>query len=254
MPKILGMTKKPHWVPLVTLGPHYEWSGDGHDKLNAIGFPVWGIRDVWSGKWLGLWVVPNNHLGEVVAYLYLSVVECGANREAFALELPMSELPAHKFLHSINNTTIEWGWLHFHLQWGDKVEKYNYNSNDPVEYELIQWLWPMVIQAELDWLHDHFNNHHVHKDHVKENLSGVSPNVAMALLHKYNGQNCLQIVDTTLIHQLKEELGGADLIRFVSVEFAQCAQAVFDTLHLMLSLENVWAIFWAMRQIMKQNK
>ncbi|KAF8581387.1 hypothetical protein K439DRAFT_1619108 [Ramaria rubella] len=67
--------KKPHWVPLVTLGPHYKWSRDGHDKLNVIGFPVWGIQDVWSGKWSGLWVVPNNHLGEVVAYLYLSVVE-----------------------------------------------------------------------------------------------------------------------------------------------------------------------------------
>ncbi|KAF8591821.1 hypothetical protein K439DRAFT_1656506 [Ramaria rubella] len=233
------VTKKPHWVPLVTLEPHYEWSGDGHDKLS---------------QWLGLWVVPSNCLGEVVAYLYLSVVEevvgmpiqstmdcgsemmkmygfayalrlllqplSGANREAFAPELPISELPAHKFLCSISNTTIEWGWLHFRLQWGDNVkviwqegvEKYNYNSNDPAEYELIQWLWPMVIQAELDWLHDHFNNHCVRKDHVKKNPSSVSPNVAMALPHKYNGQNCFQIVDTTLIHQLKEELGGADLI------------------------------------------
>jgi len=59
---------------LVNLGPHEEWSGDGHDKLKQIGFPVYGIRDVWSGKWLGLWVMPNNRLKEAVAYLWLSLV------------------------------------------------------------------------------------------------------------------------------------------------------------------------------------
>lgn len=59
---------------LEALGPHDAWSGDGHDKLAKIGFPIYGIRDVWSGKWLGLWVVPNNRLGTVVAYLYLSLV------------------------------------------------------------------------------------------------------------------------------------------------------------------------------------
>ena len=59
---------------LVNLGPHEEWSGDGHDKLKQIGFPVYGIRDVWSGKWLGLWVMPNNRLKEAVAYLWHSLV------------------------------------------------------------------------------------------------------------------------------------------------------------------------------------
>jgi hypothetical protein len=56
------------------LGPHHEWSGDGHDKLAQIGFPIWGIRDKWSGKWLGLWVVPNNRLKLVIAYLYLRLI------------------------------------------------------------------------------------------------------------------------------------------------------------------------------------
>jgi hypothetical protein len=67
--------KKVHRVPLVVLGPHYGWSGDGHDKLTAIGFPIWVLHDVWSGKWLGLWVIPNNHLGEAIAFLYLSLIE-----------------------------------------------------------------------------------------------------------------------------------------------------------------------------------
>lgn len=66
--------KKIHRTPLVALGPHDEWSADGHDKLSAIGFPVWGVRDKWSTKWLGLWTVPNNRLKLAIAYLYLSLV------------------------------------------------------------------------------------------------------------------------------------------------------------------------------------
>lgn len=46
--------QKIHHVPLVSLGPHHKWSGDGHDKLSGIGFPIWSLQDKWSGKWLGL--------------------------------------------------------------------------------------------------------------------------------------------------------------------------------------------------------
>ncbi|KAF8589668.1 hypothetical protein K439DRAFT_1383140 [Ramaria rubella] len=273
--------KKPHHVALVTLGPHYEWSGDGHDKLSAIGFPVWGIRDVWSGKWLGLWVIPNNRLGTVIAYLYLSLVEelggmpiqsttdCGSEttkmygfanalREAFSPELPITELPAHQFLQSIRNTTIERGWLRVRLQWSDNikviweegVQKYEYNSNDPQQYDLVRWLWPKLIQGELDRLRDHFNNHRVHKNRTKKNPSGVPPNVAMALPHRYNAQNCLQSVNVTLIRQLKEELGGESLLQFVSDEFTERALSIFNALNTTLELDNVWVVFLVMRRSM----
>jgi hypothetical protein len=61
--------KKIHCVATVALGSHYCWSGDGHDKLNKIGFLVWAIQDVWSGKWLGIWVVPDSHLKYVIVPL-----------------------------------------------------------------------------------------------------------------------------------------------------------------------------------------
>ena len=74
------MAKKVHHVPLVALGRHHHWSRDGHDKLVKIGFPVWGIQDMWMGKWLGLWTIPDNWLKVVIAYLYLSlVVELGGD-------------------------------------------------------------------------------------------------------------------------------------------------------------------------------
>jgi hypothetical protein len=68
-------TKKICHTQLLALGIHHEWSGDGHDKLSSIRFPIWGVRDKWSSKWLGLWVVPNNCLKLTVAYLYLSLVK-----------------------------------------------------------------------------------------------------------------------------------------------------------------------------------
>jgi hypothetical protein len=83
--------KKIHRTVMVCLGPHHEWSGDGHDKLTAIGFPIWGIRDVWSGKWLGLWVVPNNRLKDVIAYLFLKLVHehGGLFQQRFLIILPL---------------------------------------------------------------------------------------------------------------------------------------------------------------------
>jgi hypothetical protein len=60
--------------PLVALGPHDEWSCDGHDKLVKYGFPIWGVRDKWTALWLGLWVVPNNRDQRIIAYVFLSLV------------------------------------------------------------------------------------------------------------------------------------------------------------------------------------
>ena len=74
--------KKTHRSPLVALGPHHEWSADGHDKLTSIGFPTW---DKWAGKWLGLWIVPNNRLQLAVAYLYLSLIFLLGGTIAFIL-------------------------------------------------------------------------------------------------------------------------------------------------------------------------
>ncbi|KIJ31043.1 hypothetical protein M422DRAFT_79754, partial [Sphaerobolus stellatus SS14] len=53
---------------------HKEWSGDEYDKLKRIGFSIYGVQDVWSGKWLGLWVIPDNRLKDIVAYLWQSLV------------------------------------------------------------------------------------------------------------------------------------------------------------------------------------
>ncbi|KAF5346279.1 hypothetical protein D9757_014839 [Collybiopsis confluens] len=257
---------------LVCLGPHHEWSGDGHDKLSAIGFPIWGIRDVWSGKWLGLWVVPNNRLKIVIAYLFLLLVhklggipvqmttDCGSElvmvygfanalRETFASDLAVDILPAHRFLQSIHNITIERGWLRLRLDRGDNVKIFwdagsnIYNESNETHSDLAKWLWSTLIQAELDSVQDAFNNHCVRKDRVKF-PSGVSPNVAFSLYEHYAADNGLLPVDCSLIGKLMEDLGEEELIRFVSKEYEQKAKDVFRKIGSpKLTMKNVWNIF-----------
>ncbi|KIK79777.1 hypothetical protein PAXRUDRAFT_160336 [Paxillus rubicundulus Ve08.2h10] len=253
---------------LVSLGPHHEWSGDGHDKLNVVGFPIWAARDVFSGKWLGMWVVPNNHCGNTITYLYLSLVHqygvgmllqttqvygfVNALREYFLPHLLVDELPAHCFLKSVHNITIECGWLPLRQQWGDNVKVFweagheVYNNMDFRQWLLVQWLWPKLIQQELDKLMDTFNNHVVCHNQKKKLPSGVSPNVAFALHAQFGGQDCLQKVNQHVVEQLMEEIGGEGLICFVDVGYVTHAQAIFDSLRFTeLTLQNDWAILSA---------
>ncbi|TFK78072.1 hypothetical protein K466DRAFT_507789, partial [Polyporus arcularius HHB13444] len=266
-------SKKKHRTVLIVRGPDFEWSCDGHDKLSAIGFPIWGVRDVWSGKWHGIWVVRSNRLKKTIAYLYLRLVKqrggmplqtttdrgsettgvyafASALREEFAADLPVDELPAHRFLPSIENTTIERGWLRLRLEWGDDVKifweagKDVYDEMDPDHYDLVQYLWPKLIQQELDALCDKLNNHKTRKDRNKLNPSGVAPNIAYTLPERYGGERGgLQPVDTGLIERLMEDLGGEDLVRFVSHEYEDRADAVFATLGVeKLTFHNVWNV------------
>ena len=62
-------------VPKYPIGIHECWLGDGHNKLYKISFPVWAMVDDAMSKWLGAWVVPSNRMGEIVAYLFLCLVE-----------------------------------------------------------------------------------------------------------------------------------------------------------------------------------
>jgi hypothetical protein len=113
--------------------------------------------------------------------------------------------------------------------------------------ELVQWLWPTLIQQELDELKDRLNCHTTRYDSSKKIPSGVSPDVAFLLCTEYGGENCLQPVNVAVVQHLMEEIGGEELIRFVSVEYAARAQLVFNTLGVSkLTFENIWEVFSTM--------
>ncbi|KAG1802206.1 uncharacterized protein HD556DRAFT_1429779 [Suillus plorans] len=219
-------------MPLVVLGPHHEWSGNGHDKLTQIGFPIWVIRDIWSGKWLSIHVLPNNRLKDAIAYLYLSLCYQLGMPIRIATDCGSETTEMYGFANAlcVHNTPIERGWLCLP---GSGI----YDEMDLRQYQMV---WPKLIQQELNQLQEQFNNHRVRKDSSKKLPSDVSPNVAFVLHDKYQAENCLQAVDHEVVRQLMESIGGEDLICFVSVEYENHAQTIFINLGFKeLSFHNV---------------
>ncbi len=89
----------------------------------------------------------------------------------------------------------------------------------------------------------------VRYDKEKKLPSGTAPNVAYSLHAQYGIENYLQPVDRNTIRELKEALGGEDLIRFVSVEYARRAEDIFGSLGVKLTFDTVWMIFQMMQPL-----
>lgn len=267
-------------VQLISRGPNEVWCCDGHDKLSKYGFGMWGIRDKFSRKWLGLWVLPNNRIGGVVAFLWLSLVhklggiprqtssDCGTeNLEiagfAGALQETLTRAgdeapPAHIFLRSVHHIPIECGWLdlrralgynlQIHWERGNNV----YKLNDPIHQTLVRWLWPPVIQKELDRFCDEANNKRVRKQKNKVLPSGVSPNISYTFPERFEGEDCLQPIDRNLVQAMLDSERMRPEKRLatdwgVPDSFALRAQDAMRRLHIEeVTLPTIWITFSAL--------
>ncbi|KAF8168900.1 hypothetical protein BJ912DRAFT_862426, partial [Pholiota molesta] len=197
------------------IGIHERWSGDGHDKLNSIGFPIWAVVDEATSKWLGGWVLPSNRLGTIIAYVYLCLVETYGG------------MPLQFTTDCGSETTQAFGY-------GNALR------------ELCQWLWPKLLQQELNMFMDFRNGVKMRRDKYKAGRSGFSRNDMFSLHSEFDLQNCLLPVDITVIQEMKEDMGGDALLSFVPLAFAECANAAYMTLGVQnLSMGNVWAVFRA---------
>ncbi|KAJ7816284.1 hypothetical protein B0H14DRAFT_3744049 [Mycena olivaceomarginata] len=263
------------------LGIQECWSGDGHDKLYKIGFPIWMMVDDATSKVLKAWVVPSNHMGDIIAYLFLCLAEeyggvplqtttdCGSEttllygivnaiRDMFHPGLGEAQIQAHNYLRSVHNIAVERTWLRLRLDFGDTavlnfnqgVADLKYNSDDPGHYELCQWLWPRLLQKDLDKWASFRNGVPIRKQKGKPGPSGVkamSRNEAFTNFDSWGGVNCLQKVDKDVIRQMREDMGGDALIAFSTPEFAARAEQAFESLGpVALTQKNVWDVFQAM--------
>ena len=93
-------------------------------------------------------------------------------------------------------------------------------SDSFIPSKLVQWLWSTLIQQELNTLKTKFNDHVVQKDKEKKLPLGVSPNIAFSLPHLYGGENCLQLVDCEFVKKLIKDIGGEELVWFVTAEYS----------------------------------
>lgn len=82
------------------------------------------------------------------------------------------------------------------------------------------------------------------KDPNKAGPSGMSRDVAFALPHKWGGQNLLLPVDVTVIKEIKEFMGGDQILEFVTAEYSTRIQGIYDELGVQnLNFDNVWEVF-----------
>lgn len=262
-------------VKKIPIGIHDRWSCDGHDKLYKIGFPVYGFVEDGVGFWLDAWVVPSNRFAIVIGYLFLCVVEkyggipiqlttdCGSEttlafglqnalREIFHPDFDGRELPAHVYLRSVHNISVERAWLRLRLDWGDNAvlvyekgeEEGWYNPHDENQQMLCRWLWAKLLRKTLAQFVRERNSYKSRKDNSKAGPSGMSRNNAFFMPESWGGKNCLLPVDLEVVREIKKELGGDEILEFVSREFSDRAEAAYQTLGVQdLTFDNVWPIF-----------
>ncbi|KAJ6507923.1 hypothetical protein C8R47DRAFT_62272 [Mycena vitilis] len=276
--------------PLTAIGPFHEVSSDGHEKLGAqalrmgdVGLPIYGWKDKWTAELLKLDVVPDSRTNAVIGHLFLDFVEeiggiplqtttdkgsetgwlyalQTALREKFAPEIDLDVYPSHAFVKSVHNTIIEafWRWLHEKLgfQLKDLILRgqvdHIFNAHVPFHRDLFNWIFPPLVQAELDEFRVYWNQHRI-RDQPKKNMpSGHVPADALEHPEFFGGINCLIKVPPETVQDLRsfltEEVGPRDEhLAWVSTEFAAIADAVHESLgHPKITLENSWSIFGLM--------
>ena len=82
------------------------------------------------------------------------------------------------------------------------------------------------------------------KDNSKPGPSGMSRNAVFSMPECWGGRNCLLPIDVAVIQEIKEVMGGDEILEFVSCKFSEHAEAAYESLHVQdLTFENVWPIF-----------
>lgn len=86
------------------------------------------------------------------------------------------------------------------------------------------------------------------KNKHKPGPSGMSRNEAFSLPENWGGRDCLLPVDINIIREIKEQMGGDQLLEFTTEEFSFECQSILDQLGFsdILSFQNVWDVFQAM--------
>ncbi|KZV59667.1 hypothetical protein PENSPDRAFT_694942 [Peniophora sp. CONT] len=274
-----------HRNPLHTLGPMLEVHCDGHEKLGAlalrmdgVGLPIYGFKDKWSSYLLSLTVIPNDRDPTTIAHLYCDLVETygciplqitadkgtetpdlyamqNGWRDIYAPNINPDEWPAFQALKSVHNTPIEGLWNFLQKNTGVNLKEVItrgktegiYHVGDDNHRQLFYWIWPKVVQDELDVYREYWNMHTIRPQKQKVMPSGDSPNQFWTEPEEYNGQRLTIPVPNIAVRAMR-----ADLLKTreevmtwpTTVEFDTVAQDVYETLGSpKITKENGWELF-----------
>ncbi|KAF8190743.1 hypothetical protein K438DRAFT_1763184 [Mycena galopus ATCC 62051] len=261
---------------LNAIGIFQEIHTDGHEKLgekalqmgSGIGIDTYGMRDH-VGKVLWLVVVPNSRLSDTIGHVFFGhgveiwryvTFDGGSElgwlaafqttlREVFAPDLSAEEWKPVVAVKSTSNIPIESTWSYDRKFNGRSMRdileegRIHLIPGDVVYRELFQWLWPKIVQIDLDEFVDYFNNKKTRKQRGRILPSGVAP---MSYL------TCPAIMDWKISQflLLKRLLTSFEAYRWVSDEFDALASEGYIQLGCpKLEALSGWAIFNAMAPI-----
>ncbi|KAI0788957.1 hypothetical protein BC629DRAFT_1440149 [Irpex lacteus] len=119
------------------------------------------------------------------------------NRETFAPGLDVETVPNFVALTSINNIPIEGGWHQLRKAIGETLYSHVikgktdglFNPNSDIHINLFNWIWPPVVQAELDKFRDDWNMRQIRKQANSSFPSGGTPTLFFPAPDNYNGQS-----------------------------------------------------------------
>jgi len=117
-----------------------------------------------------------------------------------------------------------------------------------VHRHLAKWLWPPVIQNELDRFCGFANNRRIRKQKDKILPSGITPNNAYLFPEEFSGTEFLQPVEIQVIEEILEDLKPQkDALSDWGVppEFAIHAENIMGRIDIKVDLANVWIVFRA---------
>ncbi|KAG7530696.1 hypothetical protein FFLO_04866 [Filobasidium floriforme] len=218
--------KTSHNAVIQSYGPNDQLSIDGHDKLSSIGFPIYGMRDKFSRKWITLVAVPNNRTNVITSYLYLKTIRDmggiplqvtsdhgnevmdifgyqSALRETAVA--PLADLIAkldigvapepHRFLSSTRNITVERGWKPLVTKFNRKILVSTTNAIASGDYivdnrshrVIYLFLMAPLVLEELEMYKKAANCQVIRRQKGISLPSGMSANTA----YTSEGQDCL---------------------------------------------------------------
>ncbi|KAJ6543191.1 hypothetical protein B0H10DRAFT_1897176 [Mycena sp. CBHHK59/15] len=123
---------------------------------------------------------------------HISAITTGL-KTAYTPDIDLARYPAFVALKSTNNTPIESFWHWFQDQCGKNLfvqvtkgrDEGIFNPNNQIHVHLFNWIWPLIIQGELDHFTERWNSHIIHQQRNKLMPSGVSPKILWWLLLRH---------------------------------------------------------------------
>lgn len=122
------------------------------------------------------------------------------------------------------------------------------------------WLWPSIMQRELDKFRRFANNRRVRKQKDKALPSGVTPNFSYNLPERFGGRDCLQPVNVAVVEEIlqdMEEQKNALTDWGVPPVFAARAEAASIQAGIRIqevTMDNAWSVFALILRVLEESE